>query len=52
MLVFVEREDQVAQYGLQVGRKFWTCILFKRRECATSSFLDTLVVVENHPEQL
>ncbi len=52
MLVLLKGEHEVAQDGLKVGGKLGTCILFKSRKRTASSFLDALVVVENHTKKL
>lgn len=52
MLVFVESEDEVAQYRFKIRRELRTCVFFERGKGTTASFLHALVVVEDHPEEL
>ena len=52
MLVLVEREHQVAEYGLQIWHELWAGVLFKGGKSAAARLLHSLVVVQNHAQQL
>lgn len=52
MLILIKGENQVSENRFEEWNEFVSCILLKSGKSAATSLLHTLVVVEDHPEQL
>jgi len=52
VLILIEGENQVSENRFEEWNEFVSCILLKSGKSAATSLLHTLVVVEDHPEQL